>query len=267
MDNRPIGVFDSGVGGLTVVKQVIKELPNEQIIYFGDTARVPYGNKSKEVVTKFSRQDIRFLLTQNVKAIIIACNTVSSNSMDILKNEFDIPLFGVVIPGVNEALKTTKNKKIGIIGTEATVRSGAYKKLILDKDKDITVYSKPCPLFVPLVEEGWTYNDVSKITAEKYLKELVEKDIDSIVLGCTHYPLLKQCIGEAIGEKIKLVDPAHATAILVKEYLEKNGMIRVSDEEPKLIFYLSDTTDKFGMICEKALKKVYSAQKIDIEKY
>ena len=192
MDNRPIGIFDSGVGGLTVVKQIIKALPNEDIIYFGDTARVPYGSKTKETVTNFSAQIIRFLLSKNVKTIIIACNTVSSNSYDELIKMFDLPIIEVVTPGVEACLNATKNKIVGIIGTEATVKSGAYEKKIRQKDNNIKVYSKACPLFVPLAEEGWTDNDISRQTAEIYLRDLTEKNIDSIILGCTHYPLLKK---------------------------------------------------------------------------
>ena len=171
MDKRPIGVFDSGVGGLTVVKQIMKTLPQENIIYFGDTARLPYGTKSKKTVTKFSKQIVRFLLTKNVKAVIIACNTASSNSLEELRQTFDIPIFGVIVPGVEEALRSTKNKKVGIIGTASTIRSKAYETLIAQTDKSIEVYAKPCPLFVSLVEEGWTENAVSKLTAEIYLKK------------------------------------------------------------------------------------------------
>ena len=221
MDNRPIGIFDSGVGGLTVVKEIVKCLPNENIVYFGDTARVPYGDKSKDVVTKYSKQIVRFLMTKNVKAIIAACNTVSSNSMEELRKEFDIPFVGVVEPGVKSVLETTKNKKVGIIGTEATVRSGMYSRLIHQADSSIEVFSKPCPLFVPLAEEGWYENDVAKMTASIYLDELICCGIDTLLLGCTHYPLLKQCIGETIGDEIKIVDPAKNTAFSIKEILQE----------------------------------------------
>ncbi len=267
MDNRPIGVFDSGVGGLTVVKQVMKTLPNENIVYFGDTARLPYGSKSKEAVTKFSRQIVRFLLTKDVKAIIIACNTASSNSLDILREEFEVPLFGVVIPGVEEALRSTKNKKVGIIGTAATIRSNAYKTLICESDSEIQVFSKPCPLFVPLVEEGWTENDIAKLTAERYLRELINQGIDSLVLGCTHYPLLKRCIGETVGDRVKLVDPAKATAKRVEKFLETNQLLNKKENQGQRLFYVSDSTDKFGFICQKALKQSYEPEIIDIEKY
>ena len=225
MDTRPIGVFDSGVGGLTVVKQMMKTLPHENIIYFGDTARLPYGTKSKNAVTKFSKQIVRFLLTKDVKAVVIACNTASSNSLEALRQTFEIPIFGVVKSGVKEALRSTKNKRVGIIGTAATIRSKAYERLIAQADDSIQVYAKPCPLFVSLVEEGWTDNAVARLTAENYLKELVAEDIDCLVLGCTHYPLLKKCIGETVGENINLVDPAKATAKMVKAYLSEKKML------------------------------------------
>ncbi len=267
MDNRPIGIFDSGVGGLTVAKQVIKVLGNENIVYFGDTARLPYGSKSKETVTRFSKQIVRFLLTKDVKSVIIACNTASANSLEELQKTFDIPIFGVVVPGASEAVKATKNKKVGIIGTVGTVRTNAYKKLICDYDSNIEVFSKACPLFVPLVEEDWTNNEITRLTAEKYLKELLDEGIDSLVLGCTHYPLLKQCIGDVVGENVKLVDPAKETALTVKKFLTENNMLNDSKEENHHIFYVSDYTEQFDVLCKKALKKVYKPHVINIESY
>ncbi len=267
MDTRPIGVFDSGVGGLTVVKQIMKVMPHENIVYFGDTARVPYGTKSKEAVTKYSKQNVRFLLSKGVKAIIVACNTASSNSMDALRETFDVPIFGVVVPGVEEALLSTKNKKIGVIGTPGTVRSGAYEKLICERDGEMQVFTKACPLFVPLAEEGWTDNEVSRRAAKRYLDELVEKGIDSLVLGCTHYPLLKRCIGMTVGDAIRLVDPAKATAQRVMHFLEERNQLNHEEEEGEKQFYLSDSTDTFQFVCEKALKFPYQPQIIDIERY
>lgn len=267
MDNRPIGIFDSGVGGLTVVKEVIKALPFEETVYFGDTARVPYGAKSKETVTKFSSQIIRFLLSKNVKAVIIACNTVSSNCYEELKAEFpELPIIEVVGPGIESCLKTTKNNIVGIIGTEATVKSGAYEKGLKAQRKDIKVFSKACPLFVPLAEEGWTNNEVAKKTAEIYLKDLIESGMDSIILGCTHYPLLKACIGETVGENVKIVNPAAATAKKMKDYLQANNMLNEGNTE-KHTFYVSDNTQKFSDICSVTLKHKYSAEKVDIDKY
>lgn len=267
MDRRPIGVFDSGVGGLTVVRQIMKILPNENIVYFGDTARVPYGSKSKEVVTKFSKQIVRFLQTKDVKAIIIACNTASSNSLEALREAFEIPLFGVVVPGVEEALRITTKKRIGIIGTAGTVRSGAYKKLLCQADREIQVFSKACPLFVPLAEEGWTGNDIAKLTAEAYLRELVDLGIDSLVLGCTHYPLLKQCIGETVGDGIRLVDPAKATAKGLRKFMETQSLLNDQEGEGERTFFVSDATDKFTFLCEKALNHSYEPKIIDIEQY
>ena len=267
MDTRPIGVFDSGVGGLTVVKQMMKTLPHENIIYFGDTARLPYGTKSKNAVTKFSKQIVRFLLTKDVKAVVIACNTASSNSLEALRQTFEIPIFGVVKSGVKEALRSTKNKRVGIIGTAATIRSKAYERLIAQADDSIQVYAKPCPLFVSLVEEGWTDNAVARLTAENYLKELVAEDIDCLVLGCTHYPLLKKCIGETVGENINLVDPAKATAKMVKAFLSKKKMLHKKENVAEHFFYISDAADTFDMMCKKALKKAYSPEIVDIEAY
>lgn len=266
MDKRPIGIFDSGVGGLTVIKEVMKILPNENTVYFGDTARVPYGSKSKEIVNKFSSQIIRFLISKDVKAIIIACNTVSSNCYNDLKREFDIPMIEVVGPGVESCIKTTKNNIVGVIGTEATIRSSAYEKGIKNAQKSIKVYSKACPLFVPLAEEGWTNNDISKMTAEIYLKELIDKGIDSIILGCTHYPLLKRCIGSVVGENVKIVNPAAATAKKMKKYLDEKNMLN-DEQNAEHTFFVSDNNKKFTDICKTVLKTSYEAEKIDIEKY
>ncbi len=266
MDNRPIGIFDSGVGGLTVVKQVVKALPDEEIIYFGDTARVPYGSKSKETVTRFSIQIIRFLLSKNVKSIIIACNTVSSNCFDELRKIFDVPIIEVVTPGVETCLKTTKNNIVGIIGTEATIRSGAYEKKLKAADSSVKVYSKACPLFVPIAEEGWADNQVAYLTAETYLKELAEKGVDSIILGCTHYPLLKKCIGTVMGDSVTIVDPAYAAARKMKEFLQMNDMLN-EGRKHRLTFFVSDDTSKFDLISSKVLKEKHTAVKTDIEKF
>ncbi|MBQ5708880.1 MAG: glutamate racemase, partial [Anaerotignum sp.] len=193
--------------------------------------------------------------------------TASSNSMDAMREAFDVPIFGVVVPGVEEAVQATKNKKIGVIGTAGTVRSGAYEKMILEKDSEMQVFTKACPLFVPLAEEGWTDNEVSRQAAKRYLDELVEKGIDSLVLGCTHYPLLKRCIGTTVGDDIKLVDPAKATAIRVMNFLGERNQLNQEEAEGKKQFYLSDSTDMFQFVCEKALKFPYQPEIIDIERY
>lgn len=268
MDKRPIGVFDSGVGGLTVAKQIIKILPNEDLVYFGDTARVPYGSKSRETVTKFSEQIIRFLLTKDVKAIVIACNTASSNCYESLSETFsELPIIEVVTAGVESCLKATKNKRVGLIGTQGTVSSGAYEKRLKNADSGIQVFNKACPLFVPLAEEGWTDNEIARLTVKEYLTELVEKDIDSIILGCTHYPLFKATIGKFVGEKVTIVDPAKATAVKLKEYLHNNNMLTDNKTEGRREFYVSDNYANFDKMCESVLHYTCKAEKVDIEKY
>lgn len=266
MDKRPIGIFDSGVGGLTVVKQVIKALPKEDTVYFGDTARVPYGSKSKETVTEFSRQIMRFLIEKDVKAVIIACNTVSSNSFKALREEFDIPITEVVGPGVESCIAATKNGRVGVIGTQATVASGAYENGIKAKNGSIQVFQKACPLFVPLAEEGFTENDIAKLTVKTYLKELKEKNIDTLILGCTHYPMLKRTIGEYMGDKVHIVDPAMETAHKMKDYLEGHNMTG-DENEGRHIFYCSDNCKQFNMICSKNLGINCHVHKVNIEKY
>lgn len=196
----PIGVFDSGVGGLTVAREIMRNLPSERIVYFGDTARVPYGSKSKEIVLKFSRQIVRFLQLQDVKAIVVACNTASALALEEIKKEIDIPIIGVVEPGAKVAASVTKNKKIGLIGTKGTVHSKLYPEIIHRYDKEIQVFGQPCPLFVPLVEEGWLKDDVTVEVARRYVTPLLEQGIDTLILGCTHYPLLRSLIQKLVGD-------------------------------------------------------------------
>lgn len=267
MDNRPIGIFDSGVGGLTVAKEIMEQLDNEEVVYFGDTARLPYGSKSKETITKFSFQDVRFLLSKGVKAVIIACNTASANSFEEVRTEFDVPVFGVVSPGAAAAVRATKNNRVGIIATTGTVRSEAYEKAIIDINNGVQVLSKACPLFVPLAEEGWANEEITFLTAKKYLSCLIERDVDTIVMGCTHYPLLMDCLKKVVGSGVTLVNPALETTKAVKEFLTKNNMLREEESKPKHSFFVSDTTDMFEKICKEALNKNYSAVKIDIEGY
>ena len=267
MDSRPIGVFDSGVGGLTVVQEIMNQLPNEEIVYFGDTARVPYGSKSKETVTKYSKQIIRFLLTKNIKAIVIACNTASSNSLEEVKRTFDIPIIGVVKPGAVMAYKTTKNNRIGIIGTEATIRSESYSKEIKKHNENIKTFSFACPLFVPLAEEGWTNNEISYLVSKKYLEQFTDKEIDTLVLGCTHYPLLKEVIQDVIGDNVKLINPALEAAKDLKELLTSINALRQNESVPKHSFYVSDNTTKFEQIAAIALKIDSPVKIIDIEQF
>ena len=210
-----IGIFDSGVGGLTVFKEIVKEYPNTDIYYLGDTARVPYGNKSKETIIRYSLECGEFLKSLNIDVLVIACNTASSYALPILEKYLDIPVIGVILPGVKTALKETKNKKIGVIGTVATIRSNSYKKLLLENDKNLEIFQKPCPLFVPLVEEGMIDNHIARLVVKEYLDELINKGIDTLILGCTHYPLLKETI-KSLYPNIRIVDSSKATAQFLK---------------------------------------------------
>lgn len=220
----PIGVFDSGVGGLTVAREISRQLPYENIVYFGDTARVPYGSKSQNTIIRFSEQIIRFLRTKQVKAIVIACNTASALALDAVKDEFDLPIIGVVIPGARAAVEATTNGKVGVVGTEATVQSGMYTKVIQGMNPKIEVIEKACPLFVPLVEEGFKEHIVTKQIIEYYLESMRNTDIDAMILGCTHYPLLRSKIREYMGDRIQIVNPAYETAMDLKRLLEEKEM-------------------------------------------
>ena len=268
MDSRPIGIFDSGIGGLTVVKEIMEQLPNESIVYFGDTARVPYGSKSKETVTRYSFQCINFLLEKKVKAIVVACNTASAASLDAIKQSYDIPIIGVVEPGAIAACKVTKLNRIGIIGTEGTVSSGAYEKEINIINNDVKMVLKACPLFVPIAEEGWQDTQIAKLTAKEYLESLKEKGIDALVMACTHYPLLESTISEIMGEDIQLVNPAFETAKALKAALHELNIQSISNRDSSYDFYVSDNPVKFKKVGENFLRKPISyVQKIDIEKY
>ena len=256
MNNRPIGVFDSGLGGLTVAREIMKLLPNENIVYFGDTARVPYGPRSKETIIKYTFQAIDFLISKNVKAIVIACNTATARALKEANEKYDIPIIGVIKAGAKTAAYTTKNKIVGIIGTDGTIRSKAYNAEIAKLDSEIKIIDKSCPLFVPIVEEGWANTDIASLTAKRYLKDLMQEGIDSLVLGCTHYPLLKKTIGEIVGEKVTLVNPAKETAKDLNKILEENNMLREdNNKEPKYEYYVSDIPEKFAAIAEEFLKK------------
>lgn len=268
MDKRPIGVFDSGIGGLTVVKEIMEMLPDEDIIYFGDTARVPYGTKSKETVTKFSFQCTRFLLEKEVKAIVVACNTASASSLDTLLQSFDIPIVGVVEPGAKTACKVTKSGKIGIIGTEGTVSSGAYEKAIYGIDHGVKMVLRACPLFVPIAEEGWQDTDIALLAAQKYLSDLKGSGIDALVMACTHYPLLEKTIGKVLGHDIKLVNPAYETAKVLEYMINSNGLKNERPHVAEYKYYVSDNPVKFKQVGENFLNKpVGKVEKIDIEKY
>lgn len=269
MDNRPIGVFDSGLGGLTVFKEIADQLPGESLIYFGDNGRAPYGTKSKDTVIKYTLQDIRFLLNHDIKMIVIACNTMSAY-YDIVKKNHDLPIIEVIGAGASAAVAETKNKKVGVIGTPATISSGAYQKAINQLDSSIEIHQKACPLFVPLAEEGlqWWDNDITYRIAQEYLLPLKQTGVDTLVLGCTHYPLLKNVIARVMGDRVKLVSSAFEVARVVKKTILDNNIQRDPGCKPVYRYYTSDSVDKFEPLCSAILgRKITSAEKVDIEKY
>ncbi len=269
--DAPIGVFDSGIGGLTVAREIMRQMPNEKIIYFGDTARVPYGNKSQETVTRFSEQIVRFLNTFQVKTIVVACNTASAYALDTLEKESQIPIIGVVKPGAKAAVEATRNGRIGVIATAATIGSKIYSKYITELNSDVTIHGKACPLFVPLVEEGLWDDPVTNEIARRYLAELIDMDIDTLILGCTHYPLIRTALGRIMGDRVTLVNPAYETAIELKAMLQEMDLL--NEETPGLgsnqyEFYVSDKAEQFVRFANSIIKYgILSAKTIPIEKY
>jgi len=267
----PIGVFDSGVGGLTVVREIMRNLPDERIVYFGDTARVPYGSKSKNTVIRYSRQIVHFLETQQVKAIVIACNTASALALDTIEKEIDLPIIGVVKPGAQMAVETTRNKRVGVIATESTIQSGLYQQLITEADPAITVYGKPCPLFVPLVEEGWTKDPITEEVARRYLAEILDKDIDTLIMGCTHYPLLRSLLRKVVGEKVTLVNPAYETSQALRRLLRELDLENPGNDElgrQKYQFFASDGVERFNAFAHSVLpEQISDTKQVQIENY
>ena len=242
MNKAPLGVFDSGIGGLTVARALFERLPNESIIYFGDTARVPYGPKSPDTVRRYSAEILAYLLKRGVKAVVIACNTSTAHALGYLKERSSVPVVGVIEPGARAAVAATKTGTIGVIGTAGTIASGAYERAITALRPDVRVHSRPCPLFVPLVEEGWFDHPAAELIAREYLEPLKRAQVDVLVLGCTHYPLLKKLLSRVMGPDVKLVDSAEETAKVVSDELERQGLLAnggahehrfvVSDDEP-----------------------------------
>ncbi|NOX96852.1 MAG: glutamate racemase [Nitrospirae bacterium] len=264
---RPIGVFDSGVGGLTVVKELFGQLPGENIIYFGDTARVPYGIKSDRTVVKFSLQNSRFLAQFKIKLLIVACNTASAVGLDILRKEFPFPVLGVIEPGARAALRLAKNKRIGVIGTEATVSSRAYVKLIEGINPSARIFSQACSLFVPLVEEGWLEGEITAAVVRKYLSSLKKKSIDSLILGCTHYPLLKPLLQKEM-EGIVLIDSAREVVAEAKKVLGDRGMLGAGNRTPYRRYYVSDMPARFVRVGKMFLgEDITPVEQVEIEKY
>jgi glutamate racemase len=253
-NNAAIGVFDSGIGGLTVLREIFALLPFENTIYLGDTARVPYGIRSPETVTKYSFESAAFLASKGIKMLVIACNTASSISLERIKERFPLPVLGVIEPGAKAAVRATKNKRIGVIGTDATIRSGSYPKAIRALDGEAEVIAIPCPLFVPLVEEGWIEGDVARLTAEKYLLPLKHTGIDTLVLGCTHYPLLKGIIGKTMGPDVALIDSAEETAKEIKEKLIIEDLRMTEGGKGHYReFFVTDSRDRFMAVGERFL--------------
>ena len=270
MNNEaPIGVFDSGVGGLTVAREIMRQAPEERLIYFGDTARVPYGSKSRDTIIRYVRLIVRFLETKEIKALVIACNTASSYAMDVIEQELDIPVIGVVKPGAKTAAETTVNGRIGVIATDATINSGMYTRFIHSLNPKLKVFGKACPLFCPLVEEGLLHDFVTEEIARRYLADLKQKDIDTLILGCTHYPLLRSMLGRLMGVEVRLVNPAYETAISLKQMLVEQGLqAPVKEDGPNHEFYVSDSAEKFKVFANSILPyDIKTIQVINIEEY
>jgi glutamate racemase len=271
--NLPIGVFDSGVGGLTAAREIMRQMPNEKIVYFGDTARVPYGNKSSKTILKYSGQIERFLLSRGVKAIAVACNTASAYALPELEKDCPVPIIGVIKPGAKTAAEITENGRIGVIGTTATISSGIYTEYIRDLMPDVMVHGRACPLFVPLVEEGLWEDPVTEEIARRYLAELMDEGIDTLILGCTHYPLIRKTLAKVVGDRVRLVNPAYETARELEEMLGSRGLL--AEERPALgsadsqySFFVSDMADKFQQFANSIIKYgILSAKTINIEEY
>ena len=271
MDQRPIGVFDSGLGGLTAVHSLWRILPEEDLIYFGDTARVPYGGRSRETILKYARQDVRFLRSFDLKAILIACGTVTTTSLTTLQAENDLPMVGVVEPTCRRAVLVTKNKRVGLIATAASVRSGAYEAALRRLDPEIRVFSRACPLLVPLVENGRVRpgDVVIEAVAREYLAPLKEAGVDTLILGCTHYPLLTDVIGGIMGPGVELVSAGEESAFELKRMLKARGLRADESRRGETVFYVSDRVEDFEQTASLFLQEDlrHTARRIDIEQY
>lgn len=269
MDPRPIGVFDSGLGGLTAVREIRSILPFENIIYFGDTSRVPYGGRSRDILLKYARQDVRFLRSFDIKALLVACGTVSSNVLPVLEQESAVPILGVVEPACRRALEVTRSGRIGVIATAASVRSACYERTLAEMDGGASVFTRACPLFVPLVENGRCRvgDSVIETVAREYLEPLKEEGIDTLILGCTHYPLLEDVIAQVMGPEVTLVDSGAQAARQLRDSLEKSGALR-SSGEGSITLYASDINCDFGTLAPQFLREpVPSVLEVDIDKY
>ena len=260
---RPIGIFDSGIGGLTVVRALAKLLPDESLIYLGDTGRTPYGSKSADVVRRYSFENAEFLLDKGIKALVVACNTSTALALDALRQRLDLPIVGVIAPGAAAAARATKNRKVGVIGTEATIRSGEYTRALRQLRPELEIYTRACPLFVPLAEEGWVDNEVAARTARLYLTSLTKSGIDTLILGCTHYPLLKSVIRATMGAGVRLVDSGVATAAVVRDVLQEQDLL-CRGRGAEASFFVTDSPERFVKVGARFLgAQVDSAVQLD----
>jgi glutamate racemase len=263
--SQPIGLFDSGIGGLTVLREITRLLPWEDTTYLGDMARVPYGSKSPETITRYAFEDTRFLLESSVKVIVVACNTVSSVCLQTLQQTFPIPTLGVVEPGARAAVRACENGKIGVIGTDVTIRSRSYTQAILKLCPDVQVAEAACPLFVPLVEEGWNRDDIAYQIAERYLAPLKDNGIDTLVLGCTHYPLLKAVIRRVMGVGVTLIDSGEETALEVMRLLEQSHLLQNKPRNPERRFFVTDAPARFEEMGRRFLgETITHIEKVDL---
>lgn len=267
MDKRPIGIFDSGLGGLTCVKEVLRLMPNEDVIYFGDTGRVPYGTKSRDIILKYTRQNIKFLRRFDVKYIIIACGTASSAALPLIEKDYDTEIEGVVLPASSEAAAATRNRRVAVLGTAGTVKSGKYAEVIGSIDKSIEVFQKACPMFVPLVENGYTSGKIAEEIAREYLTPVIEFGADTIILGCTHYPILEDVIRKIAGGNVTLINSGAAAARHTKSRLEQLGICGDPSHKGSVKYFVSDMSDDFaqlgGMFLEQRIES--AVEYIDID--
>ncbi len=267
MDN-PIGIFDSGIGGLTVVKQLLRFLPNENLVYFGDTARVPYGTKSEKLIQQYALEDAAFLNQFDIKLLVVACNSASATAVDLLKSTLSIPVTGVIDPGVNAALRKSRLNRIGVIGTTATMMSNAYHDSIFTLNDNIEVFGQPCPLLVPLVEEGWIDEEITRLTIRKYLDPMLSQNIDTLILGCTHFPVIKDTIQKEIGFDITLIDSGEETAKFVRKMLKDLNITRNKETKGQVEFYVSDIPGKFDEVGTRFLgQPVINAKRVDFDQF
>jgi len=267
--DRPIGVFDSGVGGLTVVRELRRQLPDESVVYFGDTARVPYGPKSAHTVQRYSREAAAFLMSRGVKLVVIACNTATAHAHELLQAALPVPVIGVVEPGARAAAQATRTGRIGVIGTAGTIASGAYDRAVRRLvGEEARVYAQPCPLFVPLVEEGVVEHEAARLIARDYLRPLRDMDVDVLVLGCTHYPLLRPLLQQEMGNDVRLVDSAEETAAEVRRVLEAENMLRPPGQPPRFDFVVSDLPLRFREIGSRFVGDlIQDVEQIDVDGY